>query len=152
VTPKTEGSVRTIFFGPALFATLNRQKGISCHQMEHDFVFSKPNGMPFNPDVLQRDVLYPALDRLGIPRTCRASGFHTFRHSAATIINQQTGNLKLVQRLLGHSNLSTTADVYTHTFTEAEREAALALEKAIYGDLFSNVLKIENNKNSAIPN
>ena len=96
-----------------------------------------PNGTSLNPDVLRRDVLYPVLDRLGISRSSRAAGFHTFRHSAASIVNQQTGNLKLVQRLLGHSNLSTTADVYTHTSTEAEREAALALEQAIYGDLFS---------------
>ena len=59
-------------------------------------------------------MLYPILDRLGIPRTSRAAGFHTFRHSAATIVNQKTGNLKLVQKLLGHSHLGTTADVYTH--------------------------------------
>jgi hypothetical protein len=34
-------------------------------------------------------VLYPTLDRLGITRNPRAAGFHTFRHSAATI--QRTG-------------------------------------------------------------
>jgi integrase len=65
-------------------------------------------------------VLYPTLDRLGIARNSRAAGFHTFRHSAATIVNQKTGNLKLVQKLLGHSNLSTTADVYTHTSADAD--------------------------------
>jgi integrase len=62
---------------------------------------------------------YPTLDRLGITRNSRAAGFHTFRHSAATIVNLKTGNLKLVQKLLGHSNLSTTADVYTHTPADA---------------------------------
>ena len=45
-------------------------------------------------------------------------------------------NLKLVQKLLGHSNLNTTAEVYTHTSADAGRSAALALEEAIYGDLF----------------
>ena len=77
--------------------------------------------------------------KFGIVRTRRASGFHTFRHSAATIVNQKTGNLKLVQKLLGHSNLSTTADVYTHTTADADRSAALALEQAIFGDLFQVV-------------
>jgi hypothetical protein len=49
------------------------------------------------------------------------------------------------------ANLSTTADVYSHTSNEAEREAALALEQAIYGDLFSVVLKTENkNKNAPV--
>jgi hypothetical protein len=32
---------------------------------------------------------------------------------------------------------------------EAEREAALAVEQAVYGDLFSVVLKIENQSKNA---
>jgi hypothetical protein len=36
-----------------------------------------------------------------------------------------------------------TADIYTHTFVEVEREAAIVLERAIYGDLFSVVPNIE---------
>ena len=97
-------------------------------------------------------MLYPTLDRLGIARNSRAAGFHTFRHSAATIVNQKTGNLKLVQKLLGHSNLSTTADVYTHTSADADRSAALVLEEAIFGrDLFQVVPRFETwNKNAAL--
>ena len=114
-------------------------------------MFCKADGGPLNPDVLRRDVLYPALDRLGIPRSSRSAGFHTFRHSAASLINARTGNLKLAQKLLGHSNLSTTADVYTHVAADAEATAALALEQAIYGDLFATVPKTENtNSNVAV--
>ena len=91
---------------------------------------------PLQPDMLRRELLYPTLDRLQIPRELRAAGFHTFRHSAGSFVNAQTGNLKLAQKLLGHSNLSTTADIYTHTSAEAERDAAVAVERAIYGDLF----------------
>ena len=61
------------------------------------------------------------------------------------------GNLKLVQSLLGHSNLSTTADIYTHSLTEAEREASETLEKVIFGNLFPVVPKIGNG-NSSVPN
>lgn len=150
VAPKTEGSVRVIYFGPSLLSALTAQKQNSNHNGPDDFVFCKEGGSPFNPDVLRRDVLYPALDRLGIARNSRAAGFHTFRHSAATIINQKTGNLKLVQKLLGHSNLSTTADVYTHTSADADRSAALALEQAIFGDLFQVVPSSGTwNKNAA---
>src|SRR5579885_2260536 len=117
-----------------------------------DFVFCKEDGSPLNPDVLRRDVLYPTLDRLGITRTSRAAGFHTFRRSAATIFNQKTGNLKLVQKLLGHSNLSTTADVYTHTSADADRSAALALEEAIFGDLFQVVPRLGTWNKNAAPN
>jgi integrase len=126
------------------------QKQNSNHNGADDFVFCKEDGSPLNPDVLRRDVLYPTLDRLGIARMRRAAGFHTFRHSAATIVNQKTGNLKLVQKLLGHSNLSTTADVYTHTSADADRSAALALEQAIFGDLFQVVPSFGTwNKNAA---
>jgi integrase len=152
LTPKTEGSVRTILFGPALLAALRVQKETAGKTSSEGFVFCKTDGSPLNPDVLRRDVLYPVLDRLNIPRTSRSSGFHTFRHSAASIVNDRTGNLKLVQKLLGHSNLNTTADVYTHTTTEAERTAALALEQAIYGDLFPVVPEIGNRNNKAAVN
>jgi hypothetical protein len=45
-----------------------------------------------------------------------------------------------------------TADIYTHTSAEAEREAALAVERAIYGDLFPVVPNIENRNNCAAIN
>lgn len=38
-----------------------------------------------------------------------------FMPAVASFINAQTCNLKLTQKLLGHLNLSTTADIYTHT-------------------------------------
>jgi len=152
VAPKTGGSVRVIYFGPSLLSALTAQKQNSSHCGQNDFVFCKDDGSPLNPDVLRRDVLYPTLDRLGIARSSRAAGFHTFRHSAATIINQKTGNLKLVQKLLGHSNLSTTADVYTHTSADADRSAALALEEAIFGDLFQVVPRFGTWNKNAAPN
>lgn len=134
VPPKTEGSVRSIPFGETLAKSLNTHLQGSTHIGPDDLVFCKSDGKPFNPDVLRKDVLYPVLDRLGIVRTARASGFHTFRHSAASLINAETGNVKLAQKLLGHSNFSTTADTYTHTFAEEEREAAKALERAVFGE------------------
>lgn len=133
VPPKTPGSIRTIPFGAILRDTFMQQRRTSKHTKPDDFVFCKPDGGPLQPDVLRKDVLYPALDRLGIPRSVRSAGFHTFRHSAGSFINAETGNLKLAQKLLGHSNLATTADTYTHTSVEAEREAAMAVERAIFG-------------------
>ncbi len=151
VTPKTLGSVGAIPFGEALATVLMECRNNSQHIGPDDFVFLKADGSALDPDVLRKDVLYPALDRLGIPRAKRSAGFHTFRHSAATILNERTGNLKLTQKFLRHSNLGTTADIYTHTSAEAEHEAALVLERAIYGDLFVNVRETANkNKSAAI--
>ena len=149
VSPKTAASARIIPIGVALTETLRNHREKSSHRGPDDFVFCKRDGSPLDPDVLRKDVLYPILDRLGIPRKKGASGFHTFRHSAASIVNEQTGNLKLVQKFLGHSTIDMTADIYTHTSAEAEREAAVALERAIYSDLLPVVPNLANRNNSA---
>lgn len=141
-----------IHFGAALAHALASHRQRSAHIGPENFAFCRPDGFPLNPDVLRRDVLYPALDRLGIPRASRSAGFHTFRHSAASIVNAETGNLKLAQKLLGHSNLNTTVDVYTHTSAEDEREAALVLERAIYGNLLQTVPETANKNSRAAIN
>lgn len=48
---------------------------------------------------------------------------HTLRHSFATDLYRQTTNIRLTQKALGHSNLSTT-QIYTHIVDE-ELEGAL---------------------------
>ena len=136
VAPKTKDSVRTINMSVLLVEALRKHHYVSDKKASNDFVFCKTDGSPLHPDVLRKDVLYPVLDRLHISRPLGTSGFHAFRHSVGSLINAETGNLKLAQKLLGHSNINMTADVYTHTSQESEREAARAVERAIYGDLF----------------
>jgi integrase len=133
---KTRSSVREILFGEVLSRHLTDHLQGSRHIGPQDFVFSKEAGGPLHPDILRRDVLYSALDRSGIPRPTRVSGFHMFRHSAATFLNQQTGNLKLAQKFLGHADITTTANIYTHTSSDSDRGASVAIERAIFGDLF----------------
>ena len=149
VSTKTRSSVREILFGDVLSRNLTDHLQGSRHIGPEDFVFSKEAGGPLHPDILRRDVLYSALDRCGISRPSRVSGFHMFRHSAATFLNQQTGNLKLAQKFLGHADITTTANIYTHTSSESDRGASVAIERAIFGDLFPIVPSSENrNKNS----
>jgi integrase len=143
VSPKTATSARRIALGDFLVRALASHRASSAFTSPEDFVFCKRDGTPLHPDVLRKDVLYPTLDRLNIPRPKGAAGFHAFRHSAASLINAETGNLKLTQKFLGHSNVSTTADIYTHTTEAMERKAAVALEKVIFGDLFPVVPNME---------
>ena len=48
---------------------------------------------------------------------------HTLRHSFATDLYQETTNIRLTQKALGHANLATT-QIYTHIVDE-ELEGAL---------------------------
>jgi hypothetical protein len=79
-------------------------------------------------------------------RACTRSGIQQPASSTPKL-----GNLKLAQKLLGHATIDMTANVYTHTDAEAERTAALALERAIYGDLFVIVREMQNKNSQTAP-
>jgi integrase len=55
--------------------------------------------------------------------------FHDTRHTAASRLLRKTGNLRMVQRLLGHKNIQTTAR-YAHVFLDDVREGMEAEDKA----------------------
>jgi integrase/recombinase XerD len=67
-------------------------------------------GQPVKPEYV-RQVLRRLADRAGIATRVTP---HTLRHSFATHLLRETGNLKLVQQALRHSDVTTTARVYSH--------------------------------------
>ena len=132
-TTKTEASDRTIGIPEPLVRTLTAHKETSDFKDAEDFVFCQADGKPLDPDSLRRIGIYPALEKAGVPFQKRASGCHAFRRFVASVIHKQTGSLKLAQEQLGHSTLSTTADIYTSVDEEQVAETAEALGKAFCG-------------------
>lgn len=61
------------------------------------------------------DWWYGCLARAGVVEPGKTHGerMHKARHTAGQHVLDETGNLKAVQKLLGHASISTTADVYT---------------------------------------
>ncbi len=57
--------------------------------------------------------------------------FHTLRHTYTTNLLSNGAQPKDVQELLGHSDVSTTMNVYAHATREAKRESAKLLDKVV---------------------
>lgn len=58
------------------------------------------------------------------------TGLHLFRHSFATLIYQETQDLVLTSRALGHSSLLSTK-IYIHTTQEHNKKVALVFDSLI---------------------
>lgn len=119
--PKTKASFGTIRLDPRVAALLVSHRERSEFSAEKDFVFCRPDGRPLNQSAL-RNHLYAVLDALEIPRVKGKHGYHIFRHSAGTILHKRSRDLKVVQSLLRHSDISTTADIYVHLDDEVVSE------------------------------
>ena len=57
--------------------------------------------------------------------------FHTLRHTYTTNLVSNGAQPKDVQELLGHSDVSTTMNVYAHATREAKRDSAKLLDKVV---------------------
>ncbi len=71
-------------------------------------IFVGDRGNPLKASAFQRD-LKNARNNLGLPKTATP---HSLRHSFATHLLKNGGDLRIIQELLGHSSLSTT-QIYT---------------------------------------
>jgi integrase len=131
ISPKTNGSAATVPLASTLIEALEDHRQRSDWSEAGDFVFCKLDGSPYDPDHFRNDVLYPALEIAGVERVAGMHGFHLFRHSAASIIEAQTGSLKTTQQFLRHTNISTTGDIYVHVDESNTRAAVEALARSI---------------------
>jgi len=134
VEPKTSRSRRTVALAPMALAALRRHR---TRQMEEalrigpawdnslDLVFTNQIGRPLNRhNVLQRD-FRPLAHTAGLPVSLR---FHDLRHIAASLALSRQVPWTLVSEMLGHTNVSTTMNVYAHTVPGTQGQVADAME------------------------
>ena len=95
--------------------------------METDFVSTNARGNYVDPDNMQHRSFGPLLRRAGIPKI----KFHDLRHTAATLLLALDTRPKVVQELLGHSQIAVTMDVYSHVLPTMQREAMDGLDKLL---------------------
>ena len=60
--------------------------------------------------------------------------FHDTRHTAASTMLREKVSMKELQLILGHSDFSTTANIYSHLDFSDKISAGKKMSQAIFGD------------------
>ncbi len=133
--PKTQKSRRSVVIAPFALEALKqhrerqREAEITAGPLwqDHDFVFCTSIGTHLNPTRDMLDQLKVLLKKAGLPDI----RFHDLRHSAATLLLSVGVHPKVVQEILGHSQISITMDVYSHVLPGMQQEAMSRLNDAL---------------------
>jgi integrase len=125
-TTKTESSNRIIVLSDNMIKFLNELYKNHLKSTKESFIISNIRNEMYNPGSFSRLYTFTR-DTKGLPKI----RFHDLRHIHATILYQNGIKAKVIQERLGHSNISTTLDIYTHLFKEDQTAAA---------DIISNII------------
>lgn len=112
--PKSRYGRRTIPLSTGMAWQLTERRHDSAHSTDEDYVFVTNVGTAMRSENLRHRVLTPAAKMVGLDWI----GFHTFRHTCASILFESGKNPKQVQRWLGHHSASFTLDTYVHLLDE----------------------------------
>jgi integrase len=137
-TPKSRKSIRAKHLLDGLARVLQSHRELCVSKQPEDHLFVNGTGRSYDPDDLLKRVLYPAMDKAGIERkVARSYGFHLFRHSAGSQMQEVTGDLKQTQSFLGHASIGITSAVYVHLQPDSEVESMKKLEETFFNELCS---------------
>lgn len=93
------------------------------HKDKNDFIFVNNKGNPFSPRMIQK-ILERAKEKVSFNKDIH---IHTLRHSFATHLLEDGVDIRMIQELLGHSDLSTT-QIYTKIANEQLKKIKSPLE------------------------
>lgn len=139
-TTKTQSSQRSLKLPAGIFDLLRRYKIEQSQQrlkmgdkwVDTDRLFITENGKPIGNSTPLK-WLDEFFKRTGL----RKVTIHSFRHLNASLLINAGVDVKTVSATLGHSQVSTTLNIYAHTFAQAQARASEAV---------ANVLKFNDKK------
>ncbi len=121
------GSFKQYFSEVKKAQELNKDVCGNCYNYEYDgYVFVDEMGDRLDPDYLTS--YFPEyLQKHGFKRM----RFHDLRHSCASLLLAQGVPVKMIQDWLGHSDMGTTANIYSHIDSESKKMSAAAIGQAL---------------------
>ena len=113
---KTEASQDEVPLDPAFVDVLHKLKG----DQKAGLVFRSPvTGGCYYSGIIQRQILKPRGEAVGI----LGLGWHTFRHTYRSLLDETGAPIGVQQKLMRHSNVSTTMNVYGNATRKAKHQA-----------------------------
>ncbi len=130
-TTKNESSKRVIKIPPVVIDILKQHKKeqnaerlkLGDKWTDTNKIFTQLNGKPIHPDTIT-GWFGTFLKRHNLPPI----HIHSLRHTNATLLIASGVDLRTVSKRLGHSNMSTTANIYTHAIKSADERASQMLD------------------------
>ena len=134
VEPKTDRGRRTITLPSVTLTALRTHRvrqaeerlRVGPHWRETGLVFTTQTGGPLEPHAVTRQ-FQRRLAKAGIGH----HRFHDLRHTCATLLLAQGVSLRVVMETLGHTQIATTADIYSHVLPALMDEAARKMNDAL---------------------
>ena len=121
------GSFREYFLQVKEAQELNKQVCGNCYNHEYDgFVFVDELG-----ERMRANYLTTAFPKFSEDHGLRRMRFHDLRHSCASLLLANGVPLKHIQEWLGHSDFTTTANIYAHLDYKSKITSAQAMETGL---------------------
>ena len=135
--PKTAAGDRYVYFSPEMESLLKeyhsycRAETLDFDERElteNDYIFRRQGmKLPMTPSTFTwRFKLI--LKKHGLPTDLNV---HSLRHTNASLLIANGADVATVAGLLGHSQVSTTLDIYTHAFDKQKKAASTALQDSL---------------------
>lgn len=133
-TTKTKLSQRTLKFPQQIMDLLkelreyqdNEALKQGDHWVESDRLFTKENGEPQHPNTT-----YHWLEKFCKKNGLPFYGLHTFRHLFASLLVNGGVDIVTVSGALGHSNVSTTSNIYCHMLESSRAKVSDVITNAL---------------------
>lgn len=142
--PKTKTSVRSIRLPDAVLSMLKDYREewekyraiLGSAWKGSDFIFIQNNGFVMHPstpyhkfvEIIDNYNLHCENENEKLPRI----PLHGLRHTSATLLISENVDVKTVSKRLGHSNTSTTLNIYTHSLEKQDEASAAKFEELFF--------------------